>query len=176
MIFVIGIKDNKQCYQIKYVLDIGLFRQLKSFNYVYPNVTTVINNPDILLAIYLDSLFMPVKQLNIMWNRTMSTYITKDYKEILLRMGKENGEKGVEFNLIVESTNENEKYFKSIRNCNVRFLDNIVENIQLCDNRVCVRPFLDEGDDNLAYIVWSNFRPLINQKQQLFDSLWKMSN
>jgi hypothetical protein len=109
-----------------------------------------------------------------MWNKPMSIFIMKDFKEILLRMGRENGEKGVEFNLIVESTNDNENYFKSIRNCNVRFLDNIVENIQLCDNRVCVRPLLDERDENLSYIVWSNFQPLINQKQQLFDSLWKM--
>jgi len=156
-------------------VDIGLFRQLKSFNYVYPNVTTVISNPEMILAIYLDSLFMPVKQLKIMWSKSMSNYMIKDFKEILLRMGRENGEKGVEFNLIVELTNENEGYFTSIRNCNVRFIDNVGENIHLCDNRVCVRPLLDESNENLAYIVWSNFQPLINQKQQLFDNLWKMS-
>ena len=35
-----------------------LFRKLKDSKYKYPRVTSIVSNPDILLAIYLDSLIV----------------------------------------------------------------------------------------------------------------------
>lgn len=156
-------------------MDMSLFKELKDSRYKYPDVSTLVSDPDILLAIYLDSLYLPIRQLSIIWSNTMVALIMKYFKEIFLRVETYCREKNVEFRLVVESRDENEKFLKLMRYCNKRYLDNITESLQISDDKVYVKPLSNTCEDHITHIVWSNSQYLISLKQQVFDSLWKIA-
>ena len=149
------------------------FRKLKESKYQFPLTTTIVNNPDILLAIYLDSLNLPVNELSIVWDKRMLIYIMKNYREIILHVEKLSKQKGIKFRVIVELNEDIDCFLTSLRYCDLRYLDNIQENFQISDNRICIIPLFNTLNEQLDQILWSNSKYMINQKQSLFYSLWK---
>jgi len=149
------------------------FRKLKESKYQFPLTTTIVNNPDILLAIYLDSLNLPVNELSIVWDKRMLIYIMKNYREIILHVEKLSKQKGIKFRVIVELNEDIDCFLTSLRYCDLRYLDNIQENFQISDNRICIIPLFNTLNEQLDQILWSNSKYMINQKQSLFHSLWK---
>ena len=152
-----------------------LFRKLQESKYKYPKITQIVSNPDILLAIYLDSLILPIHELNIVWGRRMLAYTMKYNREIILRVEKLSKEKGVKFRLIVEFNKEYASFLKSLKYCDKRYLANIKESFQISDNTVCVVPLFNKHDEQLNQILCSNSKHAVERKQSLFNSLWNMA-
>jgi len=152
-----------------------LFKKLKESKYKYPKITQIVSNPDILLAIYLDSLILPIHELNIVWGKRMLAYTMKYNREIILRVEKLSKEKGVKFRVIVEFNIESASFLKSLSYCDKRYLPNIEESFQISDNVACVVPLFHKHDEHLNQILWSNSKYAVEQKQSLFNSLWKMA-
>ncbi len=152
-----------------------LFRKLKDSKYKYPRVTSIVRNPDILLAIYLDSLIVPISELNIVWDKKMLAYVMKYYREIFLHIENLSKEKGVKFRIIVEFSKENAAFLNSLRYCDKRHLNNIMESFQISDHTACVFHFSNKQYEQLDQIIWTNCRYMVERKQILFNSLWKMA-
>jgi hypothetical protein len=127
-----------------------------------------------LLAIYLDSLFMPMHELTIVWDKCMLAYTMKYNREILLRVDKLSREKGVNFRIIVEFNKESASFVESLRYCNKRHLANIEQSFQISDNVMSVAP-LNIQEEQLDQILWSNSKYVVERKQSLFNSLWNMA-
>ena len=155
------------------MLNSWLFRKLKESKYRFPLTTTIVNNPDIMLAIYLDSLNLPINELNIVWDERMLNYIMKNYREIIRHVEKLSKQKGIKFRVIVELNDYIDCFLISLRYCDIRCLDNIHENFQISDNRICIIPSFNTLDEQLNQILWSNSKYMINQKQSLFYNLWE---
>src|SRR6476619_6428802 len=96
------------------------FRKLKESNYKFPPITTIVNNPDILLAIYLDSLILPISELSIVWDKKMLDHIMKGYREIIYHVEKLSKQKGIKFHVIVESCENSIYFLTSLRYCDIR--------------------------------------------------------
>ncbi|MDN5868485.1 MAG: hypothetical protein L0H55_13960 [Candidatus Nitrosocosmicus sp.] len=123
----------------------------------------------------MDSLILPIHELNIEWGKRMLAYTMKYNGEIILRVEKLSKEKGVKFRAIVEFNKENASFLKSLRYCDKRYLSNIEESFQISDNVISVIPLLNKQDEQIDQILWSNSKYEIERKQSLFNSLWKMA-
>ncbi|CAN5663188.1 hypothetical protein BH23THE1_BH23THE1_26610 [soil metagenome] len=152
-----------------------LFRKLKDSKYKYPKITQIVCNPDMLLAVYLDSLILPIHELNIVWDKRMLAYTMKYNREIIHRVEKLSKEKGVKFRVIVGFNKETASFVESLRYCDKRNLANIEESFQISDNTACVVPLFDKEDEQLNQILLSNSKYAVERKQSLFNSLWKMA-
>ena len=155
------------------MLNSWLFRKLKESKYRFPVTTTIVTNPDIVLAIYLDSLNLPINELNIVWDERMLIHIMKNYREIIFHVEKLCKQKGIKFRVIVELNEDIDCFLISLRYCDIRHLDNIPESFQISDNRICIMPSFNTLDEQINQILWSNSKYMINQKQSLFYSLWE---
>ncbi|MDN5866787.1 MAG: hypothetical protein L0H55_05240 [Candidatus Nitrosocosmicus sp.] len=105
----------------------------------------------------------------------MLSQIMKDFREIIFHVEKLSKEKGIKFRVIVDLNEENTWFLKSMNYCDIRQLDNITENLQLSDNKICVKPLFEQGQEQFSQILWSNSTSLVNQKQSQFEDLWKMT-
>jgi hypothetical protein len=150
-------------------------KKLKDSEYKQPVITTVLYNPDILLAILLDSFYLPLEQLNIIWNKMMFDFIMKYFRESIQRIEKECRRKDVEFKLIVQSSDENNKFLKSMRYCDKRHLDNVTESLQISDDRLYLKPLFNKFNEEPTHVILSNLPHLVTQKQHLFDNLWQIA-
>ena len=162
---------------IKYllVLDLGTFRELRKSGQRYPKLTIVIRNPDLVLALYLESLLLPLKELDVIWNQNMVAHIIKDFREIMFRVVKKSKKNGIKFRAVVEIDEGNTTFLKSMNYFEIRQLDSIKENLQITDNKICVKPLFDQDDEHFSQILWSNSEELVNQKKGLFENLWKVA-
>ena len=149
------------------------FRKLKESTYKFPLMTTIVNNPDILLAIYLDSLILPLNELSIVWDKRMFGHILKGYREIIHHVEKLSKQKGIKFRVIVESSENSVYFLTSLRYCDIRCLNDIQDNFQISDNRICIKPLFNPLNKDPDRILWSNSEYMINRKQSLFHSLWE---
>ncbi len=157
------------------LLDAVTYRKLKESGYKEPNLTTVIRDPELMLAIYLESLNLPVNELNILWNQRMITHIMKGFREVFFHVEKLSREKGIKFRIIVELSEGNTWFLRSMKYCEVRQLDTVTENLQLIDNKIYVRPMFEQDDEQFSQILWSNSASLVNEKQSHFENLWKIA-
>ncbi len=153
-----------------------VFRQLKKSKYNLPKVTDIVRNPDILLAIYLDSLSLPKNELNIVWDNSMVAYTMKYFREVILHIEELSQEKGIKFRAVVESNTESGPFLKLFRYCEIKHLYNIRENFQLSDDIICVIPYLNKKNVLLDQILWSNSKFCVNQKQSVFNNLWEIAS
>jgi hypothetical protein len=151
------------------------FRKLKESKYTYPETSQIVRDPDMLLAIYLDSLILPTHELTIVWDKRMLAYTMKYNREIILRVEKLSREKGVNIRIILEFSKDTASFVKSLRYCNKRHLANVEESFQISDNVMSVTPFLNKQEEQLDQILWSNSKYAVERKQSLFNSLWKMA-
>ena len=149
------------------------FRKLKESTYKFPLLTTIVNNPDILLAIYLDSLILPLNELSIVWDKRMFGHILKGYREIIHHVEKLSKQKGIKFRVILESSENSDYFLTSLRYCDIRCLNHIQDNFQISDNRICIKPLFNPRDKEPDRILWSNSKYMINRKQSLFYNLWE---
>ena len=156
-------------------MDAVTYRKLKESGYKEPNLTTIIREPELMLAIYLESLNLPVKELDILWNQQMVAHITKGFREIFFHVEKLSREKGIKFRIIVELSDGNTWFLRLMKYCEVRQLDNVTENLQLIDNKIYVKPMFEQDNEQFSQILWSNSTPLVNEKQNHFESLWKIA-
>jgi hypothetical protein len=136
-------------------------------------MTTIVNNPDILLAIYLDSLILPLNELSIVWDKRMFGHILKGYREIIHHVEKLSKQKGIKFRVIVESSENSVYFLTSLRYCDIRCLNDIQDNFQISDNRICIKPLFNPRDKKPDRILWSNSKYMINRKLSLFYNLWE---
>ena len=143
------------------------FRKLKESNYKFPPITTIVNNPDILLAIYLDSLILPISELSIVWDKKMLDHIMKGYRETIYHVEKLLKQKGIKFHVIVESCENSIYFLTSLRYCDIRCLKDIQENFQISDDRICIKPLFNPLNKEPDRILWSNSKYMINRKQSL---------
>ena len=149
------------------------FRKLKESKYKSPLTTTIVNNPDILLAIYLDSLFLPLNEISIVWDKRMLGHILRGYREIIYHVEKLSKQKGIKIRIIVESSENSVYFLTSLRYCDIRCLNNIQDNFQISDNRICIMPLFNPLDKEPDRILLSNSKYMINRKQSLFYTLWE---
>ena len=77
--------------------------------------------------------------------------------------------------LIVEFSKENAPFLNSLRYCDKRHLNNIVESFQISDHTASVFHFFNKQYEQLDQILWTNCRYIVERKQILFNSLWKMA-
>ncbi len=105
----------------------------------------------------------------------MLAYAMKYYREIFLHIENLSKEKGVKFRIIVESSKENAPFLNSLRYCDKRHLNNIVESFQISDHIACEFHLFNKQHERLDEILWTNRRYLVERKQILFNSLWKMA-
>jgi hypothetical protein len=136
-------------------------------------MTTIVNDPDILLAIYLDSLILPSNELSIVWDKRMLGHILKGYREIIYHVEKLSKQKGIKFRVIVESSENSVYFLTSLRYCDIRCLNDIQDNFQISDNRICIKPLFNPLDKEPDRILLSNSKYVINRKQSLFYILWE---
>lgn len=59
-------------------------------------------DPDISLALYLDSLNIPIKEINIVWNNLTLVYHIRNFRELIYHVENLSKEKGIKFKVIVE--------------------------------------------------------------------------
>ena len=149
------------------------FRKLKESKYNIPLITTIVSNPDILLAIYLDSLILPISELSIVWDKKMLDQIVKGYREIIYHVEKLSKQKGVKLRVIVEPSENSVYFLTSLRYCDISCLNDIQENFQISDNRICIKPLFNPRDKEPDRILWSNSKYMINRRQSLFFNLWE---
>ena len=64
------------------LLDAVTYRKLKESGYKDPNLTTLVRDPELMLALYLESLNLPVNELDILWNCQMITHTMRGFREI----------------------------------------------------------------------------------------------
>ncbi|HKR74470.1 MAG TPA: hypothetical protein VJR94_10210 [Candidatus Nitrosocosmicus sp.] len=156
-------------------MDAVTYRKLKESGYKYPNLTTLVQDPEIMLALYLESLNLPVNELDILWDCQMITHIVRGFREVFFHVEKLSREKGIKFRIIVEMSEENAWFLKSMKYCEVRQLDTISENFQLIDTKICVKPMFEHNNEQFSQILWSNSKSLVNEKQNQFENLWKIA-
>jgi hypothetical protein len=156
-------------------LDVGTYRKLKESKNKNPKLTTLVSDPDLVLAMYLESLSLPIDDLGIIWSQKMLSQIMENFREIIFHVEKISKEKGIKFRVIVDAKEENTWFLKSMNYCNIRQLENITENFQLTDNKVCVEPLFEKGQEQFSQILWSNATPLVNHKQSQFEKLWRIA-
>jgi len=155
------------------MLSLCSFRKLKESKYTFPPITTIVNNPDILLAIYLDSLILPIEQLSIVWDKKILDYIMKGYREIIYHVEKLSKQKGIKFRVIVEASEDSVYFLISLKYSDIRCLNDIQDNFQISDNRIFIKPLFNTLSEQPDRILWSNSKHMINRKQSLFYNLWE---
>ncbi|VFJ13160.1 hypothetical protein [Candidatus Nitrosocosmicus franklandus] len=154
-------------------MDLITYRKLKESGYKKPNLTTVIHDPEMILGMYLESLSLPENELNILWNQQMFDFIVTNLRETFIRIEKLSRTKGIKFRIVVELSEDNKWFLKSITYCEVRQTDAVPENLQLIDTKIYLQPVIEPDGNGISKILWSNSVDLVNQKQNQFDKLWK---
>lgn len=157
------------------LLDAITYRKLRESGFKKPNLTTVVQDPEIILALYLESLNLPLIELDILWNRRMITHIMKGFREVFFHVEKLSKEKGIKFRIIVESSEGITWFLKSMKYCEVKQLDTVPENFQLIDTKICIKPLFERDNEQFSQILWSNSILFVSEKQNQFEDLWKIA-
>ena len=105
----------------------------------------------------------------------MLAYAMKYYREMILHIENLSKEKGVKFRIIVEFSKANAPFLNSLRYCDKRHLNNIIESFQISDHTACVLHLFNKHHEQLDQILWTNCKYMVERKQILFNSLWKMA-
>ena len=157
------------------LLDAVTYRKLKKSGFKDPNLTTLVRDPELMLALYLESLNLPLNELDVLWNRRMISHVMKGFREVFFHVERLSREKGIKFRIIVELSEGNAWFLKSMKYCEVRQLDTVLENFQLIDTMIFVKPMFEQDNEQFSQILWSNSTSFVNEKQNQFENLWKIA-
>jgi hypothetical protein len=156
-------------------VDLTTYRKLKKSDYKEPNVTTVIQDPEMILAMYLESFNLAQNELDILWDQQMVTFIINNFREVFFHVEKLSKLKDIQFRIVVELNEGNRWFLKSTSYCKIRQIDTVPENIQLIDARIYLKPIFELEGEQISQILWSNDASLVNQKQNQFEKLWRIA-
>ena len=151
------------------------YLKLRKSGFKKPNLTTVVKDPEIILALYLESLNFPLNEPEILWNRRMITHIMKGFRGVFFHVEKLSKEKGIKFRIIVESSEGITSFLKSMKYREVKQLDTVPENFQLIDIKICIKPLFERDNEQISQILWSNSTLFVSEKQNQFEDHWKIA-
>lgn len=156
-------------------MDITTFRQLKESRYHNPVITEVMFDYDMMLEMVFHSMTIIEKGYDTVWDANVFNFITNyfqegmEYVEGLITQNK------INIRLIVEATLENIDSIETLKQYEIKCLDDIKGNFGIFDNRAYMVCIFHTGNDKPDQTLWSNSKELVDKQQLLFDKMWNMA-
>jgi hypothetical protein len=148
------------------------YQQLKKSRFYHPEVTEVIYDIHQLEGMIAGAINVVEKGFDMVWDKMMFNFHFNHLHEGYEMMERLIDEKNLKIRLIVEAIPENIDQINSIKNYEIRHLDDIRSNFGILDNRAYVVSIFHKGSEKPQQAFFSNSRFFIDKQQTLFDQLW----
>jgi hypothetical protein len=148
---------------------------LKESKYYHPEVTEVIFDSNLMLAIATDSISLVQDGYDMLWDTVMCRFIYNHHIDGIKLVEQHAKEKGIKLRLIVEITKDNRDFINSLKYLEIRHLDGIRSNIGIFDERAYMVAIFHKENIQPDQILFSNAKSLVKQQVYLFDNLWNMA-
>jgi len=156
-------------------VDDSTFRQLRESKYYHPELTEVMFDSEMMLAMSLDSINLANNGFDIVWDKIMFRFMWKEFKDGIFFAEKQSKEKGIKLRLIVEITEENLPFLNLLRYYDIRHLADLRGNFGIFDNRAYMVQIFHKESSRPDQTLWSNSKDLVNKQQTNFDNLWEIA-
>lgn len=151
------------------------FRQLKESNYYHPEITEVIYDNEIMFRIAGDAIDSSQIGFAAVWDRDLCHWASKYFLHGIDSVKKRIKENSIKVRQIVEVTNENKGFMKSLAPIEVRHLEGLRGNFGIFDNRSYMVFVLHKDTDEPLQTFFSNSKSLVYKQRSLFEKLWNMA-
>jgi hypothetical protein len=155
-------------------MDAHTFKQLKESYQYHPETTEVIHGWDKLLELSLNAVEICEKGFDSIWDAQFLTFLLNNFKEGFSIGRKKMKTKGIKSRFVIEFTRENIDSFDLYDLGEIRHLDGIRGNFGIMDSRCYMVYILLTENKPPNQGVFSNFKPLVEKQQKIFDELWNM--
>ncbi|HET6589675.1 MAG TPA: hypothetical protein VFG45_05880 [Candidatus Nitrosocosmicus sp.] len=156
-------------------MDDVTFKQLRASKYYSPEITEVMFDSDMMLAMSSDSINLATKGFDIVWDEVMFAFICKYFEDGILYAQNVAKEKGIKLRLILEVTANNLPFLDQLTYYEIRHLDDLRGNLGIFDNRAYMVQIFHKQNELPDQTLWSNSKALVSKQQILFDKMWEIA-
>ncbi len=149
--------------------------ELKESKHRSPEITDVIYDFNQLEELTLDSVNVVEKGFDTIWDKTMFNYHFTYLQDGFKLLQKLIEERHLRVRLIVDATAENIEQVNSIKNYDIRHLDNVKGNFGILDGRTYMIYFFNKDTEKPEQGFFSNSKVLVDKQLQVFEKLWEVA-
>ncbi len=155
-------------------MDEYTFKQLKESYQYHPEITEIIYGWDKLLELSLNAVEICERGFDSVWDAQFTTFLLNNFKEGFSIGRKKMKTKGIRSRFVLEFTREKLDSFDLYDLGEIRHVDGIRGNFGIMDSRCYMVYILLTDNQPPTQGVFSNFRPLVEKQQKIFDELWNL--
>ncbi|VFJ12799.1 hypothetical protein [Candidatus Nitrosocosmicus franklandus] len=155
-------------------MDVYTLNQIKESRKYRPITTEVIHGWDQIAELSINAVEICDKGFDSVWDAQFTTFLLNNFKEGFSIGRKRMKTRGIESRFVIELTQENIDTFDLYDLGEFRHLDGIRGNFGIMDSRCYMMYILLTDNQPPAQGVFSNFKPLVEKQQKLFEQLWSM--
>ncbi|MDQ2686126.1 MAG: hypothetical protein M3Y25_09840 [Thermoproteota archaeon] len=152
-------------------MDAHTFKQLKESYQYHPEITEIIYGWDKLLELSLNAVEICERGFDSVWDAQFTTFLLNNFKEGFSIGRKKMKTKGIRSRFVLEFTREKLDSFDLYDLGEIRHVDGIRGNFGIMDSRCYLVYILLTDNQPPTQGVFSNFRPLVEKQQKIFDEL-----
>jgi hypothetical protein len=155
-------------------MDVFTLNQIKESRQYRPIITEVIHGWDQIAELSLNAVEICEKGFDSVWDAQFTTFLLSNFKEGFSIGRKRMKTRGIKSRFVIEFTQENMDAFDLYDLGEIRHLDGIRGNFGIMDSRCYMMYILLTDNQPPTQGVFSNFKPLVEKQQKLFEQLWSM--
>lgn len=155
-------------------MDVYTLNQIKESRQYYPITTEVIHGWDQIAELSLNAVEICERGFDSVWDAQFTTFLLNNFKEGFSIGRKRMKTRGIKSRFVIEFTQDNIDAFDLYDLGEIRHLDGIRGNFGIMDSRCYMMYILLTDNQPPAQGVFSNFKPLVEKQQKLFEQLWSM--